>query len=221
MDAILPAAGLATRMQGIPKFLLPSSREYDSLIGLHIDNLIKHCERIWIPTRPDLVLLFDTFGFRNEKITILPMSTKTMSETITKVLSISKAETHFLCMPDTYFFGEKPYELLNKNPLIADVACWNIREDQFGKLGQVKVGDDFITDIKDKDKNCKYNLNWGCFTFSRDLIPFIDDNDPHLGYALSNALEDEQKIQYKIINGSYYDCGTPDEYLNMLKNVIN
>jgi len=54
MDAILPAAGLATRMHGIPKFLLPSSEEYDSLIGLHIDNLIKHCERIWIPTRPEL-----------------------------------------------------------------------------------------------------------------------------------------------------------------------
>ena len=147
MDAILPTAGLASRMQGIPKFLLPSSSEYDSLIGLHIENLIKNCERIWIPTRTDLVLLFETFGFTDEKITILPMTTNTMSQTISKVLSISNAETHFLCMPDTYFLGEKPYELLNENPLIADVACWNIREDQFGKLGQVKVSDEYITDI--------------------------------------------------------------------------
>ena len=220
MDAILPTAGLATRMQGIPKFLLPSSSEYDSLIGLHIENLIKNCERIWIPTRPDLVLLFETFGFTDEKITILPMTTNTKSQTISKVLSISNAETHFLCMPDTYFLGEKPYELLNENPLIADVACWNIREDQFGKLGQVKVSDEYITDIKDKDKNCKYNLNWGCFTFSRELTPFIDNNDPHLGYALSNALKKDKKIEYKIINGSYFDCGTPQEYLSMLKNVI-
>lgn len=220
MDAILPAAGLSTRMKGIPKFLLPSSKDYDSLISIHIENLIKICERIWIPIRPDLVLLFDTLGIRNEKVILVPMKTNTMSETITKVLAISKAETHFLVMPDTFFFGEKPYELLNLKPLIADVACWNIREEQYGKLGQVKVDEEYIIDIKDKDKNCNYNLNWGCFTFSRNLIPFIDDNDPHLGYALSKALEDDQKIQYRIINGSYYDCGTPDEYLAMLKNVI-
>ena len=28
MDGILPAAGIASRMRGIPKFLLPTDREY-------------------------------------------------------------------------------------------------------------------------------------------------------------------------------------------------
>ena len=41
MDAILPAAGFALRMKGIPKFLLPSSVDYESLLETHISNLKK------------------------------------------------------------------------------------------------------------------------------------------------------------------------------------
>ena len=36
MDVILPAAGLAKRMKGIPKFLLPANDEYETLLEIHL-----------------------------------------------------------------------------------------------------------------------------------------------------------------------------------------
>ena len=40
IKTFIPAAGLATRLGGIPKFLLPVN-DRQTLIGFHIDNLKK------------------------------------------------------------------------------------------------------------------------------------------------------------------------------------
>ena len=40
-------------------------------------------------------------------------------------------------------------------------------------------------------------------------------------HALKNAIEDGQDITYKNINGEYFDCGTPEEYLSLLTKLIN
>ena len=61
----------------------------------------------------------------------------------------------------------------------------------------------------------------GVFTFSRELEKYIVSKDPHVGYALKNAIEDGQDITYKNINGEYFDCGTPEEYLSLLTKLIN
>ena len=220
MDAILPAAGFALRMKGIPKFLLPSSVHYESLMETHIINLKNICEKIWVPTRPEIVQLLEALGFIDENIIILPSMTETMSETVKKVLEVSGSENFFLCMPDTFFYGQKPYELLNQNPDVADVACWKIRGEQKGKLGQVEQSEDYITDIKDKSKDCDYEYSWGAFTFSRKLEEFIDNKDPHVGYALEKAVNNNLKISYKNIDGEYFDCGTPEEYLSLLTKLI-
>lgn len=221
MDAILPAAGFALRMKGIPKFLLPSSVDYESLLETHILNLKKICNTIWVPTRPEIVQLLDSLGFVDENIVILPTATETMSETILKVLDVSGSKTFFMSMPDTFFYGQKPYSILNPTPDIADVACWKIRREQYGKLGQVKQDVEYITDIKDKKKDCDYIYSWGAITFSRKLEPFIDIKDPHIGYALEKAVNSGLNLTYKNIEGEYFDCGTPDEYLSLLTKLIN
>jgi hypothetical protein len=220
MDGILPAAGFALRMKGIPKFLLPSSIFYESLIETHITNLKTICEKIWIPTRPEIVQLLHSLGFIDESTIILPTTTQTMSETIQKVLGVSKAETFFLSMPDTFYYGHEPYSQLNSEPEIADVACWKIRNEQIGKLGQVKQDSKYLIDIKDKKTDCDYEYSWGALTFSRKLEKFIDKADPHIGYALEKAVKSESKITYKNIEGEYFDCGTPDEYLALLTKLM-
>jgi len=63
MDAILPAAGLASRMRGIPKFLLPIDKAYISLLEVHISNLSDICERIYLPTRPELAPIIKSLDF--------------------------------------------------------------------------------------------------------------------------------------------------------------
>ena len=221
MDAIIPAAGLATRMRGIPKFLLPCDDSYTTLIELHISQLLEHCETIWIPTRPELVLLLDSLGLAKDRVVILPMQTENMTQTVMKVLQISNQQHFQLVMPDTFFFGEKPYGTLNPAPKIAELACWEIRPDQRGKLGQVLIEDKNVIQMKDKDPQCLFEHSWGALTFSRELVNYADLNDPHIGYAVRSALLSGETISASIMHGKYFDCGTPSEYLNMLEEVLN
>jgi hypothetical protein len=220
LDALIPAAGLATRMRGIPKFLLPCDNSYTTLIELHISQLLEQCETIWIPTRPELVLLLDSIGLAQDRVVILPMQTENMTQTVQKVLQISKQEHFQLVMPDTFFFGEKPYALLDPEPAIADLACWKIRDDQKGKLGQVLISDNKVQEMKDKDPDCLFEHSWGALSFSRKLLSFANTTDPHIGYAVRSALSSGMTISAKVMSGEYYDCGTPSEYLNMLESVI-
>lgn len=221
MDAIIPAAGLATRMRGIPKFLLPCDISYTTLIELHITQLLEVCETVWIPTRPELVLLLDSLGLARDRVVVLPMQTENMTQTVLRVTSIAKTHNFQLIMPDTHFIGEKPYGLLSKEPKMADLACWSIRQDQKGKLGQVKVSaEGMVADIKDKDPNCEYPVSWGALTFSRKLMEYAKPTDPHIGYAVKNALETGAQITARILDGKYYDCGTPSEYLSLLQEVL-
>lgn len=221
MDAIIPAAGMATRMRGIPKFLLPCDDLYTSLIERHVKELIEVCDTIWIPTRPDLVMLIETLGISKDRIVVLPVVTENMSQTVNRVMQISSAGHFCLVMPDTFFHGELPYKKLNPTPNFSELALWKIREDQKGKLGQVRVSpDNTVIDIKDKVPNCDYPLFWGALTFASKMKEFINLEDPHIGYAIQAALKAKKEIDYKVLDGEYFDCGTPSEYLKMLEKII-
>jgi choline kinase len=220
MDAIIPAAGLATRMRGIPKFLLPCDSTYNTLIEAHISALLQLCETVWIPTRPEMVLLLDSLGLAKDRVVLLPMTTDNMTQTVSKVLQIARTENFHLVMPDTYFHGEKPYATLSSSPNLVDLACWKIRDDQKGKLGQVLIHEESATDMRDKDPECNYEHSWGALTFNRELLDYADSTDPHIGYAVRNALKGGENISARIMDGKYFDCGTPSEYLNMLQEVI-
>ena len=148
------------------------------------------------------------------------MITGSMTETVLEVLKISNERYFHLAMPDTYFEGESPYSKLSLEPPLADVACWKIRPEQKGKLGQVNVINGRILDIIDKDTSCKFGYSWGSLTFDRSLLDYTNAKDPHIGFALKNALENGEFISAKIIDGKYFDCGTPIEYITMIKEVM-
>jgi choline kinase len=221
MDAIIPAAGMATRMRGIPKFLLPCDSSYTTLIESHIAELLKVCETVWIPTRPELVLLLDSLGLAKDRVVILPMQTENMTQTVLKVSKISNSNYFHLVMPDTFFFGEQPYEFLSKEPQLVDLACWRIRNDQKGKLGQVLISDGVVTEMRDKDPLCDFEHSWGSLTFNKILLDYSNLTDPHIGYAIKSALVAGEPVKAKIMRGKYFDCGTPLEYVDMLREVIH
>jgi hypothetical protein len=220
MEAIIPAAGSALRMRGLPKFLLPCDTKYQTLLEKHIDELLNLCETIWIPTRPEYKFLLESLGVLNKRVVCIPMVTRSMNETVLEVLKISTEKYFHLAMPDTYFKGESPYSKLSLEPPLADVACWKIRPEQKGKLGQVNVIDNRIFDIIDKDPSCEFEYSWGSLTFDRNLLGYTTIKDPHIGFALKNALENGEFLSAKIIDGKYFDCGTPIEYITMVKEVM-
>lgn len=221
VDLILPAAGLATRMRGLPKFLLPIDNKYTTLIENHINNATKNKEikNIWIPTRPDLKPILESLDLNS--VNIITMTTSSMSETVLNTCSIANSKNYMLIMPDTYFDGEQPTELLEVSPQFCDLAIWKIRKQQRGKLGEVELDkNNFVKTIIDKNPDTNFEYSWGSLTFSKEFVKYINARDPHVGYAIEQSLSNKKKITTKLIEGNYYDCGTPDEYIELLKKIL-
>ena len=191
MDAIIPAAGLASRMRGMPKFLLPADVNYKTLLETHIEQLSEICKNIYIATRPDLIPLIESLNFKFKNIKVIGLESKSMSETVLKTIEYSESDSFILVMPDTYFYGDQPYGYLDSNPEICDLACWKIRDKQRGKLGEVS------------------------FDNKMNLIKIVDKQLEN-GFALAS----KEKVTVKTLKGSYYDCGTPEEYLELFSKIV-
>ena len=126
-------------------------------------------------------------------------------------------------MPDTFFHGQQPYRELANLTSSASLACWNIRADQKGRLGQVKVINDEekgkIIECIDKNLECTFPLAWGAISFDREFISLGEREMPHVGYLIQPALASGLEVFGFRVEGSYYDCGTPREYLEILKHI--
>jgi len=224
IDAILPTAGKATRMRGLPKFLLPAGPEYLTLIERHITELLEHCETVWIPTRPEQTILLESLRLSSDRVVVVPMTTSTMTETVLRISAISAAEKFLMVMPDTYFAGEKPYSYLAASTYEMSLATWKIRTDQLGKLGQVKLAETpegLVTHSEDKNALCTYPHSWGAMAFSKRVLSYGNAEMPHTGYLLPGLLEAGIEIHAREMNGSYFDCGTPAEYVEMLTSGLD
>jgi choline kinase len=220
VDAILPAAGNATRMRGLPKFLLPIDLDYLTLIENHAKQLEELCLRIWIPVNPDFENLLSKLDKLPDNCIVVPMRTISMTETILNVVQMSDSKDFSLIMPDTFFVGEQPYKKLSVDSF-ASLACWKIRDEQKGKLGQVLVDHgNKVTDIRDKDINCDYELSWGAVSFSRDLINYMEITDPNFGMAVAKSIKNGEDVNCLMVDGEYFDCGAPREYFHLLEKRI-
>lgn len=209
-------------MRGLPKFLLPCDNEYNTLIERHIMSMLDVCETVWIPTRPEQTILLESLGLSSDRVVIVPMTTGTMTQTVLRLCAISGAERFIMVMPDTYFFGEQPYDFLAKGDSALDLACWKIRPEQSGKLGQVLLGEvpeGEVLDSRDKDPECSYEHSWGAMAFDRSALAYAEPDMPHTGYVIPRLIESRIPIRARVFSGEYFDCGTPREYLKMLDKV--
>jgi hypothetical protein len=214
--AILPAAGLATRMRGLPKFALPCSTEYQTLLERHVQTLLEVAETVWIPTRPWAVSLVTNIA-AHDRVVVTGVETSTMSETVLRTASLSGADRFILGMPDTYFFGEQPYTRLAQTGAPLALAAWNIRDEQRGKLGQLDLSPEGqLLSVRDKDPLCSFPLAWGAMAFERDFLRLLDVSMPHVGYGIPPAIASDMAVEVLAISGDYYDCGTPSEYFDLV-----
>ena len=217
MIGLLPAAGDALRMNGIPKFMLPLPDYKQTLISWHIEKQLEVCTKVIIATKPENAILFKNF-IKDSRVFLLIVESQTVSETILKMIEAFPSADYMFGMPDTFFIGENPYKtLLNDEYNDLNLALWKIEKDQIGTLGQIKLDSkNNIIDIKDKDNKCKYELFWGAMKFNLNFINFINKNDSHPGLAIKPAITNNIKYKASIINGKYFDCGTMDQYKKMI-----
>ena len=221
---IFPICGNASRIGNIPKFLLPLQNN-NTLLKNHIDTIYKKYKFIII-IRPEYAIFlynylnnfFDTNDFQ-----IIIKETTTMSETLLTI-KYEKDKLYSMIMPDT-FFNEKNIldnmiQKYNKYNCDIVLGIFKIRENQKGKLGQVLFDEnDNLIDVIDKNKNCKYEWVWGIILWNNKFIQYIDKETSHIGYGLMPALKNNLNIKVYKSNDYYYDCGTFEEYKELINTM--
>tara|TARA_B100000925_G_C22007870_1_gene474574 strand:- start:2462 stop:3832 length:1371 start_codon:yes stop_codon:yes gene_type:complete len=223
---LLPCAGTASRLHNLPKFMLPLKNTKGCLLTRWINLLLlNECNKIIIGasdyTKEFIKQVVDNdFGNVRDKIFIkLVGKTETMNETVIKCLENETFDFVIMGMPDTVVENIST-KMIKNTEIDVGVNLWNIRETQLGKIGQCKIDDNYIIDIIDKNKECKYNYGWGVVVFKQPFMKYILKEDLHTGYSMQRFLSDNNKITYEIVNGLYFDCGTIDgykEYLNYME----
>jgi len=214
---LLPAAGTATRMSGLPKFLLPISDVHQCLLAYHVELMAPHVDRIIIPTRSEWVSLLHSFHFGSQ-VEIMSMETQTMAETVKKSLAGRDYASCVLGMPDTYFAGGNPYRELLEHPR-GDVSLtvFVTRPGQAGKVGSVSVGGEgLVIDHADKDPNRDFGTHWGVMEFTSPVEEFLDPSATTGGYLITEALNRAMTVRGYLANYHYFDCGTVNEYTQCL-----
>ena len=214
---LIPLAGNATRMKNLPKFLLPCK------IGVSLlENTLECFSFINVNTivagvSENTNEILSAYSFNKEVV-----NTKTMAETIYKLIHKYAAKKYVMIMPDTFFSYTNKLQtintLLDDNEII--VCLWKIKDYQIGKVGQCNVTGDEITDIIDKDVSCKYPYVWGMIAWASSINYLVDPTWETIGNLIKKAIELKIRIKPIFMPGTYYDCGTYNEYFLMIKNEI-
>lgn len=217
---LLPSAGTASRMNGIPKFLLPVSEDLQCLLDYHVRLMQPSVDRIIIPTRSEWVGLLRSFDFGNH-VDIVELNTHTMAETLRRSLDNVDYDSCVLGMPDTYFVDENPYHELFQHPghdLV--LRLYPTRPEQVGKVGSVKIDEDHrVVDHADKEPDRDFGWHWGVMEFAKHTEGFLDPTASTGGYLIDECLTRGLDVRGVPATNPYFDCGTFPEYLQCLTHL--
>lgn len=219
MIGLLPASGSASRLGGIPKFLLPCTQEGITLIEQHVILMEPFVEKVVLVTRARWLPLIEEM---NINVDILIKEPSSMNDAIIYAASKYSSENYLIGMPDTFFSNENPYAKISNIKLFNQIviACWEISNDLKGRVGQIDINDATgqIYAIIDKDPSCNFNLMWGALRLSHKIINCLDSKNPHPGIDLSHLITPfrAQSLAVKV-DGTYYDVGTLSGYFSLLK----
>lgn len=221
ITGLIPCAGSASRLDGLPKFLLPAADGF--LLGHLIDRMRgAGADNVWIGASKQNAAFIKPYVTTGSLKGTL--ETNTMVETIMAAREYCADDTVLFGMPDTYWDTPDVYELLAQRITAfgADVAVglWPIRPDQRGNLGVCDVHNDRIVDVVDKDALCPYNLAWGALAWNARFWSFMDSAQRHPGETLLAAIRGGLRVVGVQLMGSYYDCGTRAEYFQLCSTFI-
>ncbi len=228
---VLPVGGSASRMLGLPKFMLPVS-ESETLIERHCRGAISAgYDELHVITRQKYFNLIESY-FSDRRIDAhihsLPHETETMSETLKigsgLIKDIVKSSVT-IGLSDTAFYGASYEHIYRK--LIEDSAdhclgLFSIREDQFGKLGQVDTDSmGKVLSMQDKNLSCTFPAIWGLAKVPGSMLMNLNISDAHIGIGIEKLLAKGEYVSGVMNQAEYYDCGTFGEYSKYIQRLQN
>jgi molybdopterin-guanine dinucleotide biosynthesis protein A len=220
-DAIglIPAAGNASRISGLPKYLLPTKggfllrRLYNMMSTACAPKIITNT------TQYDMMKLYAKYT----SIVKLVTPSSTMTETLTRGRAGAKVGSHsrvLFGMPDTYFedidaFKKMSAALDDGAQLV--VGHFETRPEQRASLGMCAFNDagDLIA-VMDKQPETYLTRAWGVLAWRSEFWEYLSPDMPHVGYGIEPAIRGGLDVRHIALDGSYWDCGTVSEYAHML-----
>lgn len=215
---LLPAAGSASRMAGLPKFLLPIPE------GTLFDW---HTERMQAAGVSGLVLGYSDSTLRLlskhlPPYALLYLGGHTLAHTVANAHDVTGDHRIVFGMPDTYFTDADAYrrviDCLERGADVA-VGVFMTRPDQRSKLGMCQLEWDRLVDVIDKPSETTLTYAWGILAWRPVFWQHIHAADATVGDALPRAIRAGLDVRAVRMDGAYYDCGTPEEYFKLIRDV--
>lgn len=227
---LIPAAGKATRMHGLPKYLLPINNSY--LLMILCERMrIAGCEQIMIGANPDNHLLIEQYA--PSDAVVYTVNSETMSATLLAARRWCGDATVIFAMPDAWWSQDNIFKgmvaIMKRYNQVCSVAHWKAREDQRKNLGMVKTDvrrsasldsdHSVVVDVVDKPTSTTLTHAWGAIAWSPKFWECLHPDDPHVGIALIRAIAKQWEVGAVTQAGNYWDCGIPSEYFKLIKGV--
>jgi hypothetical protein len=203
---LLPASGSASRIGGLPKFMLPIEDNF-SILQWHISLMNEACDSVRVSTRECWMPLVTPLNLGAD---IYVKEPSTMSDAVLE-MSRDRNDAVIVGMPDVYIHNSK--NNFYKDMLESDgdivLATWDYRHETMkGKVGQVLV-DSFsnVLQVVDKDPNCEFSQMWGAILF-RNGLERIDVDGGSVLKDLNKWIADGVSVKAVAMSGEYIDSGT-------------
>lgn len=220
--AILPAAGMATRMAGLPKPLLPIADpdgQVSTLLDRHLAYLADLVDAVLIPVKEHEVPIYSEYlkANRIETAQVFPVTSNSLSSTLVQSLGSVTFDKAILTLPDTYLTSFDARSLLGFSGGMTALGVWKTRPDQVGRVGQVEIDSTGkVLDHRDKLANCSFRWMWGAIAFDKSFMELVLESEDSLATALDSCVAAGTLTAVRS-GGQYFDCGTLDEYLIALR----
>ena len=199
---LLPASGKASRLNGVPKFLLPINK--GTLLTWHIEQMLEVCDEVRVSTRKAWLPLLQELTLPSE-VQVYEIEASTFSNALHQM---SGNEKMFIGMPDTYIQKSKENfykKLLDSNGDIV-FAGFNCPQHLIGSVGQFTLDNNHnILDIKDKVLDCNYPYMWGGLLLNNATINKDLDNPSH---QVLDWIAEGKSVKAVKCEGEYIDAGT-------------
>jgi hypothetical protein len=201
---LLPASGKATRLNGIPKFLLPLEG-HNTIINWHVKMMLQVCDEVQICTRANWISFLMDMGFpSNVKFNVIEPST--LSHALSEMML--ENNKYLFGMPDTWIANtsENMYEELSKSEADVTLGAFKCSDFLIGQVGQLNIDDDLnIIDLREKDSSCTYPHMWGSMAFNNIKL------NPSLLYPSMQIMDwiaEGKSVKAVKLQGDYIDAGS-------------
>ena len=221
MIGILPCAGKAERIYGLPKYLLPCPGGY--LLKRHIEGMkAAGCSEVRIGTSLENDEII--FDYTDGAMSDVAVNRDTMTQTVQSMRMYSRGENILFGMPDTYFESPDVYKrlagIIDSCDVLVAVCKARIGQYEQGGVVRLSSNDAIVLDVLDKPTitPADFKYIWGALAWKPSFWDCLSPEMSHVGYGLNVAIERGLSVLAIVIEGNFYDCGTPERYFEMIRN---